>query len=126
MTPTTLKALKACIEKYETAAVEPTVKLKKRLFVSRECALCKLYIGRPCKNACPVKKAGHEGCEGTPWQEDVAGSTCLYREDDLASLAFMLSLEEDPRRRTDIVKAIRRRCQAEADFLRSLLPQDDT
>jgi len=67
---------------------------------STYCALCDLC---PCSEGdeCPIFASGHEGCKDTPWAEWACTPS------------------------TDITES-KRLAQAEADFLRTLLPTEQT
>jgi len=64
MTPSTLKALKGSIEKWEAIAAGTGEDLG-----PENCALCKRFFRRDC-SGCPVKmRTGMECCEGSPYED---------------------------------------------------------
>jgi len=127
MDTNTLSALKECIEKYETAAVAPTDELIKNKFNASECSLCEA-TGGIC-NTCPVGISGHMGCADTPW--DTSDSGHHFSEHTLCYVARYARIKDCAAERSkELVEAIadhlRERCRAEAEFLKTLLPTDDT
>lgn len=101
MSKKTRAALEASIAKWERNAVaeKPT----QYLTGWRDCPLCLLYIENDCQG-CPVAKAGHEACEGTPydaayearadWGFDYVSKRAKDRSKTaaLAEVAFLKSL----------------------------------
>lgn len=107
MDGTTLNALKQSIEKWERNAVAETPEDYRTRAV--DCALCGLFWSS-C-DGCPVEaKAGYPDCGGTPYAEAaIARWKWLNHRSDAA-----------------LRDAAHAAARAEAKFLRSLLPEEET
>lgn len=109
MTPSTLKALRGSIEKWEAIANGSGEDLG-----PENCSLCKKFFRRDC-DGCPVYEAtGEECCQGSPyerWGE--------LKSPDVAIRARGLRVEAR-RAVSDRAKEIARK---EVAFLKSLLPK---
>lgn len=107
----TLKALKDSIRHWEEIASGEGVERG-----TSNCALCKLFFADGC-NGCPVReRSGQLCCCGTPyfdWCDVFEGQPRAgYRETkDAGRRAFN--------------KTLRKAAQAELDFLKSLLPENE-
>lgn len=101
----TLAALIEGAEKWErNAALKPS-KLDEAEIYSDSCELCRLFASDDCAG-CPVKeKTGKRGCIGTPWEN---------AEDALLGWDFWQDRKS--------AASFRRAAKAEAEFLRSLIP----
>lgn len=112
MNKQTLDALIASAEKWERNALAK-VPSDAGVYAS-SCKLCTLFLHSEC-DGCPVKLfSGEPGCANTPW--------------DAASVAFnawrLLHPIATDRHKRDVRDRFRRAADAEAKFLRSLIPAE--
>ena len=105
----TLAALRQSIKKWERNAVAETP--KGFTTTSANCPLCKLFSGRGGCNGCPVEeRTGQWGCRGTPY------SAADGAHDEWSDCPSSPALRD----------AAHAAARAEVEFLRSLLPEDET
>lgn len=101
MNATTLKALKSSIKHWERLAAWKQA--PNEGIYANSCPLCKLF--KPTCDGCPVANAGHNLCEGSPW--------------NLASYRFRTARRE---KTEQTIAEFAAEAKKELAFLKSLLP----
>jgi hypothetical protein len=122
MTKATLKALTASIKKYEALVTAEDVALLNHDFGDTGCPLCRMYIAETGTCAkCPVAQAGYSSCKRTPWER--GGRSVLGSKTLLNVIRHATHHSDNKVYLKKVVKHLRMRCAAEAEFLKSLLPE---
>ena len=104
----TLTALRQSIEKWERNAVAETP--GDYTTGAASCALCEVFLGGCCQG-CPVKRRTRQtGCTGTPFANAVHARWAWLNHSSDAALR----------------NAAHAAAREEAEFLRSLLPEEET